>query len=618
VSSQEDRSWGTPAVSAGRQTPASLEERGEASPHRAPSLGAMLGNYRLESYLGRGAQAVVYLAEDVVLRRLAAVKVFTESAVSKRLVDEGRLIARLCHPNIVQVYHLELGGGVRYMAMEYVGGGDLVSSIRRLGPLLPSQALERVCEVLDGLEHAHAAGVVHRDLKPQNLLVGRGHTKIADFGLATSTMHQVDARNVELVGTPFYMAPESWQGCAPSRVSDIYGLGCVLYFMLTGEPPYPFESRETLRRAHLEGQLRWRSTTPAALIDLVRTLMAPDPERRPANASQAKAAVAKCAIALGLVAPQGLRLLHAAQRLRFREEPTPRERAEAALADLPPFGRVLSTCVHALHSGATLVTAAADPMHILDRAIARIFKNAETDFHLAAQIRLREGETKDLTTALRDLVPEQLQLASATEPAKETATIVEALAPDGRHHAVLITVERRLHEREIQRLSDLVGQIHRDNLCIVVVCGSAQLGRIAAVLEAEGQTHRAEFVQAPALTLEEGGVHARFWIRAAGIPPHRAWSAQGLARATELSMEQPDDIVRILHNAEVVASRLGLPVLTTWCVRAGERAPGVLAQDDPLPMGWDRPPEHWPDDAERTRWLQLTRFRGRGPKALGV
>src|SRR5262249_24703162 len=220
------------------------DERERAAPRGTAGRVIRVGNYIVERGLGSGGQADVFLARDVVLRRLVALKVLhrtTSAGQNVRGLEEARLIATLDHPNIVRVFHVELSEGVWYMAMEDVDGGNLQLRVTRAGARDAGGGVRSALVVADALAHAHQIGVVHRDVKPQNLLETRaGVIKLADFGLAGLRQEGLDntARALRLVGTPQYLAPEMWLGEPATAKSDMYGLGATLFFMLAGRPPF--------------------------------------------------------------------------------------------------------------------------------------------------------------------------------------------------------------------------------------------------------------------------------------------------------------------------------------------------------------------------------------------
>ena len=208
-------------------------------------IGQQMGVYKLEERLGVGGMGEVYLARDKSLARKAAEKLlryFQDAELKQRFHREAQAVARLNHPNIVTVFDFGDSGGLFYFLMEYVDGVNLRDSIQD-GRLSPEQALAIVAQICDALQFAHDEGVVHRDVKPENVLLDkRGRVKIADFGLAkllgksASDLRLTYTRQV--MGTPHYMAPEQLKD--PLQVdhrADIYSLGVVFYELLTGELP---------------------------------------------------------------------------------------------------------------------------------------------------------------------------------------------------------------------------------------------------------------------------------------------------------------------------------------------------------------------------------------------
>ena len=209
----------------------------------APSVGG--GRYRLERPLGHGGMATVYLAHDVELERPVAVKLLAASlagdeAFRRRFLREARLAARLSHPNVVGVYDAgEAEDGRPYIVMEYVDG----STLEGRGPLPPPETVELAIQACHGLSHAHAAGLVHRDVKPHNLLLRNdGTLKVADFGIARAAEATALTQVGTVLGTAAYLAPEQAAGEEVTAATDVYALGAVVYELLTGRPPYEPES----------------------------------------------------------------------------------------------------------------------------------------------------------------------------------------------------------------------------------------------------------------------------------------------------------------------------------------------------------------------------------------
>ena len=220
----------------------------ESTPPPAPEeLAPFFPQYELVELVGRGGMGAVYRAVQKGLQRTVAIKVLPadaakDPAFAERFTREGRALARLDHPNIVDIYDSGVAGGLYYFVMEFVDGANLRQMVRA-GKVEPKQALSIVSQVCEALQYAHEEGIVHRDIKPENILVDRrGRVKIADFGLAKLLgAAQTDVtltRTQQAMGTPHYMAPEQWE--KPAEVdhrADIYALGVVFYELLTGELP---------------------------------------------------------------------------------------------------------------------------------------------------------------------------------------------------------------------------------------------------------------------------------------------------------------------------------------------------------------------------------------------
>lgn len=249
------------------------------------------GRYRVEQTLGHGGMAVVYLAHDEELGRPVAVKVLAEylagdESLRARFLREARLAAGLSHPNIVRIYDAGETEGALFIVMEYVRGRTLA----QVGKLAADEAVPLVLQACAGLQHAHGAGLIHRDVKPANLLLREdGVLKIADFGIARATEATRLTQVGTVLGTAAYLSPEQAAGEDVTPASDVYSLGAVVYELLTGRPPYEFESLADLAAKQSAGVITpvcdLERTVPPALEATVMRCLARDPRFRPASAA---------------------------------------------------------------------------------------------------------------------------------------------------------------------------------------------------------------------------------------------------------------------------------------------------------------------------------------------
>ena len=209
-------------------------------------VGAVIsGRYRLEARLGAGATAAVWRARDVDLGRVVALKLLLESGVEPELANrferEGTILARLDHPNLVRVLAAGTDEGRPYLVMELVDGVAL--DARLDGPMPVDEAVALVADVAAGLAAAHRSGVVHRDVKPANIVCGHdGSPRLVDFGIARVSDLTAMTRANAVLGTATYLSPEQARGEVPGPASDVYALGCVFYLLLTGRPPFQGDS----------------------------------------------------------------------------------------------------------------------------------------------------------------------------------------------------------------------------------------------------------------------------------------------------------------------------------------------------------------------------------------
>jgi serine/threonine protein kinase len=250
--------------------------------------GQIIGKYRVLSTIGSGGFGTVYLAEDTWIDKKVALKVPHKQGVDfGELLREPRLLATLSHPNIVTILTAERQENVFFIVMEFVSGQTLEGVLANDGPLGLGLALDYTCQICNAMDHAHRHGVLHRDLRPSNVLVtANGLLKVADFG--TSRFLEIAAHGTTIIGSPPYMAPEQFQGKAVFA-SDIYSLGVTMYQMFTGVLPYQAPSPADLDQL-MRGELvipprRRNPKIPTAINDIVMKAMAPDLRSRYQRAS---------------------------------------------------------------------------------------------------------------------------------------------------------------------------------------------------------------------------------------------------------------------------------------------------------------------------------------------
>jgi streptogramin lyase/predicted Ser/Thr protein kinase len=276
-------------------------------------VGTELAGYRIEGVIGRGGMSVVYLAEHARLERKVALKVLApELAGSERFHDrflrESKLAASIDHPNIVPIYDADEAEGVLYIAMRYVEGSDLKQVIRDNGPLEPLRVSRIVDQVASALDAAHERGLVHRDVKPANvLLTPQDHAYVSDFGLTKRAVSVSGLTETgQLIGTIDYVAPEQIKGDPVDHRADVYSLGCLLFECLSGHAPYPRDIEVGVLWAHVEtpppSVTEERADLPSEVDDVVAGAMAKDPAERSAAAGDVAAGFRS---ALGLEAPTG-------------------------------------------------------------------------------------------------------------------------------------------------------------------------------------------------------------------------------------------------------------------------------------------------------------------------
>lgn len=254
------------------------------------------GRYQVSHQIGGGGMSVVYLAHDVILNRDVAIKILrydfsNEEELHKRFQREALSATSLAHPNIVSVYDVGEDGEMHYIVMEYIKGKTLKKYIQEYAPLSPARAVHIMKQLTSAIAHAHENGIVHRDIKPQNIMVDEnGDVKVTDFGIATSLNATALTQTNSVLGTVHYLSPEQARGGIATAKSDLYSLGIVLYELLTGELPFSGESAVAIALKHLQSETpsvrAFDATIPQSLENVVLKATAKDTLHRYRSAEE--------------------------------------------------------------------------------------------------------------------------------------------------------------------------------------------------------------------------------------------------------------------------------------------------------------------------------------------
>ena len=254
------------------------------------------GRYEIQEIIGVGGMAVVYKAHDNQENRTVAIKILKEEFVSneefvRRFKNESKAIAMLSHPNIVKVYDVSFGDLIQYIVMEYIDGITLKEFIERQGSLRWKDAVHFTIQILKGLQHAHDKGIVHRDVKPQNIMVlPDGTIKVTDFGIARFARSEQRTITDKAIGSVHYISPEQARGEKTDEKADIYSVGVMLYEMITGQLPFQAESAVSVAIMQLQREPKLpteiNGSIPLGLEQITMHAMQKSPDRRYQSAAE--------------------------------------------------------------------------------------------------------------------------------------------------------------------------------------------------------------------------------------------------------------------------------------------------------------------------------------------
>lgn len=254
-------------------------------------IGRLLGNrYRILELIGEGGMALVYKAECTLLQRVVAIKILraqfsADQEFVERFRREAQAAASLSHPNVVNIFDVGQDGDIHYIVMEYIAGRNLKEVIKEEAPLPLNQALRITLQISEALRHAHEHNIIHRDIKPHNILITEdGMVKVTDFGIARAVTASGYTQTGVVMGSVQYFSPEQAKGLPVGPQSDLYSLGCVLYEMLTGEVPFTGESPIAIALKHLQEEPpllgKLAATYPKKVVDVLKRALAKDLNER--------------------------------------------------------------------------------------------------------------------------------------------------------------------------------------------------------------------------------------------------------------------------------------------------------------------------------------------------
>ncbi len=334
--------------------------------------GSVFAGHRIDAVAGRGGMGVVYRAAQLSLDRTVALKVIApalmqDAAIRRRFMRESKVAASIDHPNVIPIYYTGEEGGVAFIAMRFVPGDDLRTLVRRTGGLPPDRAAAIVSQVAAALDAAHAAGLVHRDVKPANVLLDRDdHVYLTDFGLTKGEISEGATRPGHWVGTLDFVAPEQIRGERIDARADVYGLGCLLHYALVGQPPFARDNDEAKLWAHLSEPPPRPSEqgAPSAFDAVIQRALAKAPDGRyPSAGDLGRAALAAAAgrapsereriVATGAAAPIEVETRTAMRRETLPLGPPPGPQPHPAPA--PARTRRLGTIARAVAAAVVLI-----------------------------------------------------------------------------------------------------------------------------------------------------------------------------------------------------------------------------------------------------------------------
>ena len=511
---------------------------------------ALAGRYAIERELGRGGMATVFLAQDLRHSRPVAIKLLSPELAAavgpERFLREIEIAARLQHPHILPLLDSGSAGGLLYYVMPYVEGESLRQRLERERQLPVKDALRLAAEVAGALDYAHRQGLIHRDIKPENLLLADGHAVVADFGIARAIVAAGESKLTETgatLGTPLYMSPEQALGSPLDGRSDQYSLACVLYEMLSGQPPFTGATGESLVHQHL-------SVAPRAVSQVRRTV--PPEVDRALSTALAKAAADRFATAAEFAAA----IAGAAGREAQAALAVPAAPAAPAASRHPRAGRraaVIGVTVAVVGLGAFVIVMKPGPLSGWFGGNGTVHAGKK-DWILVAEFDGPAGDSS-LAVTTRDLVSAALDQSEivATVPRDQ---IRLALQNAGKPTDTRVDAElaRELAYRSAVRavVEGKVGRLGRGYSVVVQVVDAESL----KVVLSESVTARNEDALIPALGRLAGKLRAGLGERRSAIQATRP-----VSEAMTPSFEAYRLVVKAVRLIDDGSSREAIPVI---------------------------------------------------------
>ncbi|MCA9550186.1 MAG: serine/threonine-protein kinase [Myxococcales bacterium] len=604
----------------------------EADRAKLTSLaGRRVGNYRLERLLGSGRMGVVYLARDEALLRPTALKILSWAFDTihgqdplRWFLEEARAIARVAHPGVVQIYSVAAHGRYHYIVMEYVDGVSGEQLLKQRGHLEPVHATRLLVQAAAALHAAHMANVIHRDVKPANLLMTNdGNTvKLGDFGMALGP-EAAGAQDGSLrVGTPYFTAPELWMGGRATPACDIYSLGATYFQLLTGHHPFEAKAMEDLQRMHLEHPVpdprEHDPSIPEACARIVQRCLVKSPTGRFSSAEElawtarhwlghdgvpvkakARPPLHPIESTLDLSSTRAMEPQPWLDKLDFAVVPFGHADPRRCPYGGPPFDAVRSKLVRALEGRARIVLLTGEPS-TGRTTVCKSLAVELTGKHLVFYVRARRSSSSLLERVVKAVIGDRA-------PFENRAACIDALLgalAEGQQNwpgapvIILDDLPAAPTDRELEDLSVLARASRNERTFSLLLVGS--VGSYIPLPELVGPDADLVDVSLPAMSDLELLEYARAWLRSIRsesspnvlITPDAAFL---VGQLTDGSLQEANHLLR---NALLVALQRKERVLGSWHVWAVHQHADQLA-DDGQDGAFARQlvrPEAWPTE----------------------